>query len=617
MIQYFTDSTNDRKGKGMDEQHNLKALTWKKAVNGSKTVLAGTSDGATFHLHSAYNPEKEARDWLSRIDLQPHTAYLVLGFGLGYHVKALAENLPDNCMIYVVEHSKEQSLAQAASQNMPTAHWKDIATSKTVFVYGPDIRSVGTAVSKNMREKRIRRLTVVRHFPTMQIHPEFYRDVETDSVEKARTIFNLDQEFSHAAVASYYENTWRNLPRICTEPGIPVLKDALADVPAIVVSSGPSLNKNVRKLKEYKERAIIIACGSAVGALLSHGITPHFLVLIDPFPVVYDLMKDDLPKLSEVAMVAPYVTPHQLVSEYLGPRFFYLLTANTPDGIMGNVAPLLPECDTLLHNISVSTAAVSLAQYMGSKTIILVGQDMAFAGDSSHAEGTRAITIDTQASEECYVEGWKGEKLRTMPAFKDLRDYYSSLFGVAIGYTFINATEGGAFIPNALHMSLDEAGNSYLQQEQSIWPMIIDAKKKFEYPDAKIIIEICERIIGQLSDLRNIAVHFMNDLGNRGADVEVGDEENVKRCVDEFDIYFQKEVRLSPVYTYIRQWIDPSFELLTYQLNEGMHVVHQFRAYWQIGKTLVTGIEKLRQDMEIAVEELRSQGGNAGVGRSE
>lgn len=65
------------------------------------------------HLHSAYNPEKEAESLISKYEdtlkLSPHA--LVLGLGMGYHVMELQKRLstyhPGSWRIFVIDPSNE------------------------------------------------------------------------------------------------------------------------------------------------------------------------------------------------------------------------------------------------------------------------------------------------------------------------------------------------------------------------------------------------------------------------------------------------------------------------------------------------------------------------------
>src|SRR5690606_30190597 len=52
-------------------------------------------------------------------------------------------------------------------------------------------------------------------------------------------------------------------------------------IPAVVVGSGPSLAMDIEKLKQLRDRVIIIAAGSSIQILLAHGLIPHLVVSMD------------------------------------------------------------------------------------------------------------------------------------------------------------------------------------------------------------------------------------------------------------------------------------------------------------------------------------------------
>lgn len=54
------------------------------------------------------------------------------------------------------------------------------------------------------------------------------------------------------------------------------------EVPAIIVSAGPSLDKNIRMLKRAKGHAFLIGVDSALKALLREEIRPDIAISIDP-----------------------------------------------------------------------------------------------------------------------------------------------------------------------------------------------------------------------------------------------------------------------------------------------------------------------------------------------
>ena len=64
------------------------------------------------------------------------------------------------------------------------------------------------------------------------------------------------------------------------------------DIPAVIVSAGPSLTQELEKLKQLYNKALIICAGSAAPVLLKNNITPHLIVSLDGGFENYDHFKD-------------------------------------------------------------------------------------------------------------------------------------------------------------------------------------------------------------------------------------------------------------------------------------------------------------------------------------
>lgn len=64
-----------------------------------------------------------------------------------------------------------------------------------------------------------------------------------------------------------------------------------SDWPVIIVGSGPSLDDTIDHLKRVADRAIIIVCGTALPALLQHGVRPDIFVILENGPDIYDYVK--------------------------------------------------------------------------------------------------------------------------------------------------------------------------------------------------------------------------------------------------------------------------------------------------------------------------------------
>ena len=62
------------------------------------------------------------------------------------------------------------------------------------------------------------------------------------------------------------ENIVRNLPTYAAAPGIGFLKRRFVGCPAVVVSAGPSLGRNLAVLKEMRARVVVIVDPAQMGA---------------------------------------------------------------------------------------------------------------------------------------------------------------------------------------------------------------------------------------------------------------------------------------------------------------------------------------------------------------
>jgi len=227
--------------------------------------------------------------------------------------------------------------------------------------------------------------------------------------------------------------------RIVTSLGICRVKELCADTPAIIVSSGSSLNKNVTLLRELSSKAVIIAAGSALGALRRHGITPDFTVIMDP-------------------------------------------------------------PDPLSTHLSVALPAIQLAEYMGANPIILVGLDLSFSDEAfyawgdpppTHAAGVSADKPDLRRIDGEYplVPGYYGGMVRSDAAFSKVRDYIGSHAEAHPG-RFINATEGGALIMGMMQMPLSQAISGYVTEKPDVRLAIDRALADVEHDPAPLLLDM-------------------------------------------------------------------------------------------------------------------------------
>lgn len=118
-----------------------------------------------------------------------------------------------------------------------------------------------------------------------------------------RKVELVDHNFKLQALKMYgfFKNTLIGLDKKYKLPFLTENKDALKGTPAIIVSAGPSLNKNIEILKKYKDNAVIFCVGTALRTLYNNNITPDFLNVIE---TENTSLHYDLPCSKDISFIA-------------------------------------------------------------------------------------------------------------------------------------------------------------------------------------------------------------------------------------------------------------------------------------------------------------------------
>lgn len=146
------------------------------------------------------------------------------------------------------------------------------------------------------------------------------------------------------------------------------IKKFIEGRPVIIVSPGPSIGKDIKKLKEYSAHCVIIAVGQSCPILAKYEISPDFVLVVDAEPHVEVL--DGLPEEHLKALIL-YETVHS---------DFYDALPNTPIVSVGtNAAAFFDLENQLPEDIrggSVSVVALKIAILFNASIIGLMGNDL-------------------------------------------------------------------------------------------------------------------------------------------------------------------------------------------------------------------------------------------------
>lgn len=230
------------------------------------------------------------------------------------------------------------------------------------------------------------------------------RGEEKQRVESIRQMLFRKTALIHSLCTEtlYYhllvQNILPNIARGAIAGYVNHFKGACKGVPAIICGAGPSLSSAVVQLKTLYSSAVIIAAGSAITALSNYGVRAHIHMAIDPNDEEYARLKSAAPQ--EVPLFfAPRVNAKifDVVNAPLG-----LMSTATGGPLeehlekeLGLDGPILGT--NLSHEaLSVTTMAVSLAEFMGCSSIILCGVDLCFTDMQRYVEGVVASSEVTK-----------------------------------------------------------------------------------------------------------------------------------------------------------------------------------------------------------------------------
>jgi hypothetical protein len=257
----------------------------------------------------------------------------------------------------------------------------------------------------------------------------------------------------------WVDNHIQNIPEIARSRPIKDLQEIIKNQPVVIISPGPSLEKNIELLKDLKDSHTLIAPVQTAQALKKHEIVPDFFIVVDPTD--YSNVLNDFPIEECQGLV---------IMEACHPNFMKLpfrekfIISST---MLGHTTKkyLKEEVETSSGS-SVSTHAAIMSAELGVARIVLVGQDLAVGErhyyhrsgfDNVRGPTTTPPDYDSAPVPMIEVDGWSGGKVRTPTDYyvylKEL-ELLASRFSDQIN--LFNCTEGGAYINGFSHLSLSD-----------------------------------------------------------------------------------------------------------------------------------------------------------------
>jgi hypothetical protein len=254
-------------------------LVWSTAQHESAQVaIIEDPMAGRVALCSAYRPLTEAVRWADRVDLQSHGVIVQMGFGVGHRVRALIERVEAKGVLIVFE--PDPAILRAVMEQVDLV---DVLASPVMeLVVGPEVDPAQLIRRTEAVSALIVQGVQILTHPATQRHPESLV-VFTEALQKLVAFCRTNLVTSLVMSAETCSNLTQNLGQYAAGETTDLLRGAAAGFPAVVVSAGPSLARNVHLLAEpgMRDRVVIIAAQTVLRPLLERGVRPHFVTALD------------------------------------------------------------------------------------------------------------------------------------------------------------------------------------------------------------------------------------------------------------------------------------------------------------------------------------------------
>jgi hypothetical protein len=327
------------------------------------------SSGAAHPLHSLVDPEKEGRRLVSTLG---NEGFIVI-FGLGgaFHVQAALER-PETTGVTVIDFDIN-GVAELLKSREYIGIFND---PRFRLLVDPGAEALEKHLLERYRPAICGGIAVLPLRTRTGLGQPLFNQAALhikSAIEAVSADYSVQAYFGQR----WFSNIIRNLSQAeQILPSLPPIRNAA------ICAAGPSLDSAISLLKEKKERPFIIAVDTALPCLLSSSLEPDAVVSIDCQHISYYHFMPGLPE--HTLLFLDLASPPLVASQSQRPYFFsgghpltrYLSRRWRP----------VPELDT--SGANVAYAALSLAEYLGARTIELYGADYSYPGGVTYARGS-------------------------------------------------------------------------------------------------------------------------------------------------------------------------------------------------------------------------------------
>ncbi|EHH2348221.1 motility associated factor glycosyltransferase family protein [Campylobacter jejuni] len=459
------------------------------------------------------DPIKELQTMLNTYN-DKYLLYPVLyfyGFGNGILFKALLQNKNHQ---HIVVFEKDIEIIWVIFHILDFSHELQSARLMILNTNKPEIQDYTELCSSKpfFQFSRIYFLELMSHY-----YERFHEDILGLNKKLAENFKNSIVSYGNDPLDALQgiEQFVYNLPQMITHPSYKELlskRKGISDT-AIIVSTGPSLTKQLPLLKKYASKATIFCADSSYPILAKHGIKPDYVCMLERTEITAEFFNHDFGEFDKDVVFICAGVVHPKAIEYLkGGNRKYLIM---PRYLYFPIYIKLNKYFYFLYNTpSVAHMSYFLSALLNHKNIILIGQDLAYAknGNSHPDDYQNSANYESQMYEHILTKAYGGkEEVKTHEAWIFFKQILETMI-IKYSITTYNCTEGGARIEGTIEKPFLWACENLLDKDlnkpfEKLEPLSLNKQNEF-------LLKAYYKVYQSIKHCRDFSKILSNDFEN-------------------------------------------------------------------------------------------------------
>ncbi len=397
----------------------------------TKSGYLGIQNSQNNHfLCSSIDPLWEAYEKASKLYIPTMKNFCTFGCSLGYLCQQMYEFSNQSIDIFIYDTDRtmyDYATNYGVISNIPN--------EKIHLIVNSDIRELIHSLRSNID-------SFITSETVLYVEKDVYDKVGENQIYINDILSATESRNSLSGMCE--QNFYRNITNV--HKYIDDFKLTKKSKNFIIVGGGPSVDYCINYIKQNISEKVIVAATTIYNRLINEGIKPDIIVCSDPQNRTYGHLSDATD--TSVPLIMDNMSNWQFGEKYPGEKYLipsteYYFAQKYYKKTEKNLWP---------PRGTVTGTCIDVAAYLGAKEIELVGMDLSYPGNHTHAEGTmdnKEINHDSMIE----VPSVNGGSVYTRENFKR---YISGIEDQIKKYnhiTFYNLSKDGALIKGAKHQT--------------------------------------------------------------------------------------------------------------------------------------------------------------------